>query len=48
MKLHSPDHKKILMVGANKFDCKWKNRLVSINYRERSPLEGDLFSLEVK
>jgi Flp pilus assembly protein TadD len=48
MKLHAKDHRKILMVSGDKFDCAWKNRPVAINYREISPVEGDLFSIEVK
>jgi Flp pilus assembly protein TadD len=48
MKLHAKDHRKILMVNRDKFDCAWKNRAVAINYREISPAEGDLFSIEVK
>jgi hypothetical protein len=36
-----------LVIGADGFHCGWKNKPVAINYRERTPAEGDLMSVEV-
>jgi hypothetical protein len=48
LKLHARDTAHMQLVGGDAFDCGWKNRPVSINYRETSALEGDIVSLEVK
>jgi tetratricopeptide (TPR) repeat protein len=47
LKLRAADAKKILVIGADGFHCGWKNKPVAINYRERTPAEGDLMSVEV-
>jgi hypothetical protein len=47
VKVRAPNAKKILVIGADEFQCGWKNKRVAINYRERTPTEGDLISIEV-
>jgi hypothetical protein len=46
--LHAPDYAKLVTIGAEAFDCKWKNRRMSLNYRERSAADFDIVSIEVK
>ncbi|MGH9492214.1 MAG: tetratricopeptide repeat protein [Terriglobales bacterium] len=46
-KLRARDSRALVLVGANAFSCGWRNRDVSVNYRESAPAEGDLVSLEV-
>jgi Flp pilus assembly protein TadD len=47
IRLMAPDAAKILVIGADQFECGWKNKRASVNYRENSPNEGDLISIEV-
>ena len=42
-----PDRSTALLIGADKFDCDWKNVRVSVNYRASGAAQGDLVSLEV-
>jgi len=46
-KLHIGDNKHVVLIGADEFSCDWKNKNVSLNYRERQDGEGDVVSLEV-
>ena len=46
-KLASKNVSKILIIGADAFSCGWKNRKVSVNYREKGATTGDIVSLEV-
>ncbi len=46
-KLSAPDASKMLLIGADQFSCLWKNRMVSVNYRENGANKGDIVSLEV-
>jgi tetratricopeptide (TPR) repeat protein len=46
-KLTAPSVSKMLVIGANEFSCLWKDRKVSVNYRESAPLQGDVISVEV-
>ena len=46
--LHAPDHAKLVMIGADAFNCGWKNRAMSLNYRERSAHDFDIVSIELK
>jgi hypothetical protein len=39
--------KKVLVIGADEFSCQWKERKISVNYRESAPLRGDVVSVEV-
>ncbi len=47
IKLHAADAKSILVIGADGFQCGWKNKRVAINYRERTATDGDLISVEI-
>jgi hypothetical protein len=46
-KLNVASVKKVLVVGADEFSCMWKERKISVNYRENAPLQGDVVSVEV-
>jgi tetratricopeptide (TPR) repeat protein len=46
-KFMAPSVSKMLVIGANEFSCLWKDRKVSVNYRESGPLQGDVVSVEV-
>jgi Tfp pilus assembly protein PilF len=43
----TPDYKKLVLIGADDFNCTWKNVKASINYKSNGPGQGDLVSLEV-
>lgn len=43
----TPDYKKLLLIGADDFNCEWKNVQASVNYKRSGPNQGDLVSLEV-
>ena len=47
LKLHVPDRKQALVIGAPAFSCTWKNIPVNVNYRTKGRGEGDLVSIEV-
>jgi Flp pilus assembly protein TadD len=46
-KLNVASLKKLLLIGADEFSCLWKERKVSVNYKESAPLQGDVVSVEV-
>ena len=48
MDVDAPAKDKITVIGADHFDCGWKEKPIKINYRERSQFLADLVSLEVK
>jgi len=48
LKLHSPDYKSLLLIGADDFSCDWRDRQVTVNYKPRGGTDGDLVSLEVR
>jgi len=48
LKLHAPDFKSILLIGADDFSCDWRDRQVTVNYKPRGAVSGDLVSLEVR
>jgi tetratricopeptide (TPR) repeat protein len=48
MDVVAPDKDKLTLIGADKFDCGWKQKPVAINYRVRSTYLADLVSLEIK
>jgi tetratricopeptide (TPR) repeat protein len=48
LKLHIGDSKHMVLIGADEFSCDWKNKSVSLNYRERQDGDGDVVSLEVQ
>jgi hypothetical protein len=52
-KLHIGDTKHLVLLGADKFSCDWKNKNVALNYRERNNNgvggdDGDIVSLELQ
>jgi tetratricopeptide (TPR) repeat protein len=52
-KLHIGDTKHLVLLGADKFSCDWKNKNVALNYREHSSHgdgdgDGDIVSLELQ
>lgn len=47
-KLHVGDTNHLVVLGADKFSCDWKNKSVALNYRERKNGEGDVVSLELQ
>jgi tetratricopeptide (TPR) repeat protein len=53
LKLHIGDTKHLVLLGADKFSCDWKNKNVGLNYRERNNNgdggdDGDIVSLELQ
>jgi hypothetical protein len=42
----APQSKKLILIGAEEFSCSWKNRKVSVNYRNTESDQGSLVSLE--
>jgi tetratricopeptide (TPR) repeat protein len=48
LKLHISDSKHLVLIGADEFSCDWKNKDVSLNYRERQDGGGDVVSLEIQ
>lgn len=46
--MHVDDSKHIVLIGADAFSCAWKNKKVSVNYRERQDGGGDVVSLEIR
>jgi Flp pilus assembly protein TadD len=42
------DRQHIVLMGADRFSCDWKNVKVAINYRLTAPNAGELFSIEVQ
>jgi tetratricopeptide (TPR) repeat protein len=48
LKMHIGDSKHMVLIGADEFSCDWKNKSVSLNYRERQDGDGDVVSLEVQ
>ena len=47
IRLKSRDWTKMTVIGADEFNCNWKNKRITLNYKERSATEGDVVSLEV-
>lgn len=47
-KMRTQDSKKLVLIGAEKFSCAWKNQSVAVNYRASANGAGDLVSLEVE
>jgi cytochrome c-type biogenesis protein CcmH/NrfG len=48
MKVHIQDSAHVLLIGADKFSCDWKNVRVAVNYRERPDGDGEAVSLEMQ
>jgi hypothetical protein len=47
-KVHIKDSAHIVLIGADKFSCDWKNKNVAVNYRDRTDGDGDAVSLELQ
>jgi hypothetical protein len=48
LKLRAADFKNLLLIGENVFDCAWRDRQVTANYKPRGSGDGDLVSLEMR
>jgi tetratricopeptide (TPR) repeat protein len=48
LKMHIDDSKHVILIGVDAFSCDWKNKSVSVNYREREDGEGEVVSLEIQ
>jgi tetratricopeptide (TPR) repeat protein len=48
LKLHTPNYNSLVMMGADKLSCDWKDVQVSVNYRADTEGGGDLVSVEVQ
>lgn len=48
MDMTAPAKDKLVVKGADKFDCSWKQKPVAISYRARGTYLADLVSIEVK
>lgn len=46
--MQTSDSASLVLIGADRFSCAWKNRKVLVNYRARDANRGDLVSLEVQ
>ncbi len=47
-KLHTLDHKSLLVIGEDHFSCEWRNRTVAVNYRPAAKNEGEVVSVELQ
>jgi len=48
LKLRAPDYNTLVLMGADKFSCDWKDLPVSVNYRASAKGGGDLVSVELR
>ena len=49
LKLRTPDHAKVIVVGEDKFSCRWESVRAQANYKAGAKSgEGDLVSIEVQ
>jgi tetratricopeptide (TPR) repeat protein len=48
LKLRTPDYKSLVILGADKFSCDWRDVAVNVNYRADAKGGGDLVSIEVQ
>jgi len=46
-KMRVADLAKVLLIGADRFDCDWRDRPASINYKASGPETGDVVSIEI-
>lgn len=44
--MHVANRNTMVLIGVDHFDCGWHDAAVSINYKQRGNLQGDLVSLE--
>ena len=48
VKVHIKDSAHVLLIGADRFSCDWKNVKVAVNYRDRPDGDGDAVSFEMQ
>jgi Flp pilus assembly protein TadD len=48
LKLHVPDTRHVIVIGADGFSCSWTNQKLAVNYVETRPGEGQVMSIEVQ
>ena len=46
--INTPDRTRAVLIGADNFDCNWKDIPVSLNYRNSGGFKGDLVSIEIE
>lgn len=46
--LHTANREKMILIGAEKFSCDWKNQSVAVNYRASGNGSGEVISLEIQ
>jgi Tfp pilus assembly protein PilF len=47
-KMKVADSGHVVLIGADNFSCDWNKKKVALNYRETSPGEGSVISLEIQ
>ena len=48
LKVHVSDSDHLVLIGADKFSCEWRDKKVAVNYRDRDDGDGDAVSLEMQ
>ncbi|HWR35804.1 MAG TPA: tetratricopeptide repeat protein [Clostridia bacterium] len=48
LKMQTADSRTLVLIGAEKFSCEWKNVKVAVNYKSDGPGQGELISLELQ
>lgn len=48
LRIHISDSHQLVLIGADKFSCDWKDKKVAVNYRDRDDGDGDAVSLEMQ
>ncbi|HET9698033.1 MAG TPA: tetratricopeptide repeat protein [Terriglobales bacterium] len=48
MNLRTDNYKKLLVMGADEFDCAWRDKKVLVNYKPGGKSDGDLVTLELQ
>jgi tetratricopeptide (TPR) repeat protein len=47
-KMHTANSARMIVIGADKLACDWKNQKVAVNYRETGSSTGEVISLELQ
>jgi tetratricopeptide (TPR) repeat protein len=48
MQFRTENYQSLVLVGADKFSCEWKDRMVMVNFKMGGKSDGDLVSLELQ
>jgi hypothetical protein len=48
LSMHTANREKMILIGADKFSCDWKNQSVAVNYRASGSGSGEVVSLEIQ